>query len=74
MDEISSILETYRIEYCLAKDDESYSYDDQRKMMDNTITIMEIIRNIDNKKTQQDVLKYIAPHLTPDKHNVKNHK
>lgn len=71
---IKKILNTYNTKYYIPKESESYSLNEQKDMMEGHLAIMEICRDIDNKKIHRNLLKYMAPFFSTEKLHISNSK
>lgn len=69
---MKDILHNYRDRWCCS--DTKLSFDDYGNKMKESLAVLEIARNIDNKKVSKEVLKYIAMHFNLNKMKIKNDK
>jgi hypothetical protein len=70
--QLQDALFAYQNRYCIAQNNQKYTYEQQQNMMRDNLSIMEIRRDIDNKKLHNSLLKYMAPFFSTDKLHIKN--
>lgn len=71
VDRAKDILMSYRNKYCDDKG-KSLSFDMYGQRMKDSLSVLEIVRGIDNEKVQKEVLKYIAPHFNNNKFKIRD--
>jgi hypothetical protein len=71
---IKKILNEYIKNHCIGDIDMIYTTSERSDMIHETSCVMQIIRDIDNKKISKIVLKYLASHFGSYNDNLKNIK
>lgn len=69
---LKDVLISYKNRYCLTKKNKKYTLDQQRAMIEDELSIMEIRRDIDNKRLHKNLLRYMAPYFSTDTLNIIN--